>query len=564
MRWMDDSRWATESTRLVVGCLLFLSALIPLPGHGQEKTSLFIDEVRFKGAPFSMKEQVLLWGSALAVEVSGVLRDVDRFTPMTLQNLESQLGKEERKATLACADASCINRIVENFGISESVFGVVTWLGRKKVQVSLVHTAGDEKVGEAAPRYAAPEYDAIAQALRVMAGELFGVTVRSAGGMTIAPPPVVDSGGPVIESGTVTAAVADVAILAEPKDLVRLEITDPKGKNVVSGSPYKNRSAAPGSWKVSAKAAGYEEYEGTFSAAADDVTVHRIELKALGGLEVTGEPAGAAVTVTGPGGFRHSGGLPWKAQGLRSGKYAVEVSREGYRDLRQAVVVRPGGTARVPVDLLKGSGASPGGAGTGKTGIEWVFSKPSGVSFARSETTVSQYRACVKAGKCEAKHHKDKSEYKYCNWGYGDRDDHPMNCVDWYGAEQFCEWAEGRLPTAQEWEAEAGSSGSREFPWGAEKPSCSRCVMDDGGIGCGKGHTWPVCSKRLGDSVSGLCDMAGNVWEWTSSQEGSTRVLRGGSWNNAAPGNLRASSRFRFDPDFGFSFSGFRCVRSSQ
>ena len=94
MRWMDDSRWATESTRLVVGCLLFLSALIPLPGHGQEKTSLFIDEVRFKGAPFSMKEQVLLWGSALAVEVSGVLRDVDRFTPMTLQNLESQLGKE--------------------------------------------------------------------------------------------------------------------------------------------------------------------------------------------------------------------------------------------------------------------------------------------------------------------------------------------------------------------------------------------------------------------------------------------------------------------------------------
>ena len=151
--------------------LVFLS--LPSWGFAQEKTPLFIDEVRFKGAPSALKEQVPLWGSALAAEVSGVLRDLATHTPLTLQNLESQLGKEERKASMACSDASCISRIVENFGISESVFGVVTWLGSKKVQVTLVHTAGDEKLGEATPMYATPEYDAVAQSLRAMAGELF-------------------------------------------------------------------------------------------------------------------------------------------------------------------------------------------------------------------------------------------------------------------------------------------------------------------------------------------------------------------------------------------------------
>ena len=199
--------------------------------------------------------------------------------------------------------------------------------------------------------------------------------------------------------------------------------------------------------------------------------------------------------------------------------------------------------------------------------VEWVSSKPAGVSFARSETTLAQYRACVEAGKCEPKHHNTKSDHKNCNWGYPDRDEYPMNCVDWYGAEQFCEWAGGRLPTEQEWEAEASSGGSREFPWGSDKPICSRCVMDDGGDGCGKDRTWPVCSKRRGDSVSGLCDMAGNVWEWTSSWYDSKkkfRVLRGGSWSNVLIRRFRASFRFKNSPAFRYYYYGFRCVVSSQ
>ena len=209
----------------------------------------------------------------------------------------------------------------------------------------------------------------------------------------------------------------------------------------------------------------------------------------------------------------------------------------------------------------------------GKAGIEWVSSQPAGLYFARTETTVEQYRACVRAGACKAEHHKTKSDAKYCNWGYGDRDEHPMNCVDWYGAEQFCEWAGGRLPTEEEWSAEASDGGTREYPWGTAAPTCAHCIMDDGQTkgsagsetdGCGKDSTWPVCSKKAGNSVSGLCDMSGNVWEWTSSLDGSARVVRGGSWYYDNPRSLRAAARVRLVPDYGYSFYGVRCVRLSR
>ena len=390
------------------------------------------------------------------------------------------------------------------------------------------------------------------------------------GGGTLTTPPAIVSGGPTIESGTATAAVADVAILAEPKKLVRLEVTPPRGKTIVSGAPYKNRAGEPGTWTVKAKAAGYEAYEATFHAPVDDVTVHRIQLKELGSLEITGTPKGATVKVTGPGRFSHTGALTWKASGLKSGTYRVKVSRKGYEEQEKTVEVKPGRRTRLPVELQKIIKAFTGGGGSGKkgvAGIEWVYSKPAGISFARSETTVAQYRACVEAGKCESKHHRDKSKHKNCNWGHGDRDDHPMNCVSWYGADQFCEWAGGRLPTEQEWEAEAGAGGTRTYPWGSEEPSCSRCVMADGGGGCGEKRTWPVCSKRTGDSVSGLCDMAGNVWEWTSSWYDSDkrkRVLRGGSWVDVGIQYFRASDRHGFTPGHGCASSGFRCVVSSQ
>ncbi|MBP8971341.1 formylglycine-generating enzyme family protein, partial [Myxococcota bacterium] len=132
-----------------------------------------------------------------------------------------------------------------------------------------------------------------------------------------------------------------------------------------------------------------------------------------------------------------------------------------------------------------------------------------------------------------------------------------------------------------EWEYAARSGGRDwKYPWGNENATCERAVMDDGsGNGCGRRSTWPVCSKPKGNTTQGLCDMAGNVWEWVQDwchysyngaptdgsawekPTGSRRVVRGGSWNGDA-GFVRAAFRNGVDPRFRFSNLGFRLARS--
>ncbi|HOX44508.1 MAG TPA: SUMF1/EgtB/PvdO family nonheme iron enzyme [Myxococcota bacterium] len=191
--------------------------------------------------------------------------------------------------------------------------------------------------------------------------------------------------------------------------------------------------------------------------------------------------------------------------------------------------------------------------------LVWVASRPAGIEFTKTEVTVEQYQACVKAGKCSA-----PVVLAGCNWSQPGREQHPEGCVDWNQATDFCTWAGGRLPTEQEWYAEASDNGKRQYPWGDEAVSCERAIWSHGGAGCGKDSTWPVCSKPAGNSVSGLCDMSGNAWEWTSSLQGSARVVRGGVLASDDPDMLRASGRAWFEPSAGRGLSGFRCARSAQ
>jgi iron(II)-dependent oxidoreductase len=192
-----------------------------------------------------------------------------------------------------------------------------------------------------------------------------------------------------------------------------------------------------------------------------------------------------------------------------------------------------------------------------------------------TEVTVGAYRKCVEAGRCTAP--RTKSDDEYCNWGYGDRDEHPINCVTWEQARAYCGWAGGRLPSEAEWEyAARGGRNDWRYPWGNETASCSRAVMDDGADGCGQDRTWPVGSKPA--NGFGLYDMAGNVWEWTAdcrhdnyrgapkdgrpwdSNRCDRRVVRGGSWNDG-PQLLRVSYRSWVDPGNRGDDLGFRCAQ---
>ncbi len=197
-------------------------------------------------------------------------------------------------------------------------------------------------------------------------------------------------------------------------------------------------------------------------------------------------------------------------------------------------------------------------------GIQWVRSRPAGIEFTKTEITVAQYRGCVNAGNCTAP--KTNSANGRCNWDAAGRDQHPVNCVSFDQAREFCAWAQARLPTADEWFLEASDNSRRTFPWGNTNPSCDFAVKYEsstGKNGCGRGSTWPACSKPEGNSVSGLCDMSGNLWEWA--QDG---TVRGGSYTGAYPnppyGSNNAISAATHE---GYALSsqndtvGFRCAR---
>ncbi|MEM9455848.1 MAG: SUMF1/EgtB/PvdO family nonheme iron enzyme [Myxococcota bacterium] len=201
-----------------------------------------------------------------------------------------------------------------------------------------------------------------------------------------------------------------------------------------------------------------------------------------------------------------------------------------------------------------------------------------------TEVTVEAYKECVDAGVCT-----EPSTGTYCNWSQGGpvagRENHPVNCVSWFQAEAYCEWVQGgtkRLPTEAEWEKAARGTDGRVYPWGdTPQPSCDRLVMSDaaaGGAGCGTGATWEVGSMPLGASPYGVQDMAGNVWEWVADwygyydagetnnpvgpRNGTSRVLRGGSWFFDFTSIFRAAYRDSNDPTDSGNGVGLRCART--
>jgi formylglycine-generating enzyme required for sulfatase activity len=210
----------------------------------------------------------------------------------------------------------------------------------------------------------------------------------------------------------------------------------------------------------------------------------------------------------------------------------------------------------------------------------------------RTEVTVKAYGACLRAGKCsEPEGYRDKrGDYHiFCNWHHPeDRLNHPINCVDFQQAAAFCAWAGKRLPTEEEWEyAARGGGEDRKFPWGNQAPDQTRlnacgnvCVKNliakrfPGGTPLyettdGWPETSPVRTFPAGASKHGVMDLAGNVWEWTSSMfanyDGSgaepKRVLRGGSWGGGDARTERTTNRFRLDPTSRAQFLGFRCAK---
>jgi hypothetical protein len=170
--------------------------------------------------------------------------------------------------------------------------------------------------------------------------------------------------------------------------------------------------------------------------------------------------------------------------------------------------------------------------------------------------------------------------------------EHPVVYVSFYDAVAYCQWLSAatgqvyRVPSEVEWEIGASwcvsDRAKLTYPWGASFDS-QLCNTWESGLG----ETTPIgqFSPAGGDSPLGLCDAAGNVWEWTStvgrSADGAIlpypspernqsdltiwapRVQRGGTF---LAGSEYATTSFRLFnlPDLALQDFGFRVVREGR
>lgn len=222
----------------------------------------------------------------------------------------------------------------------------------------------------------------------------------------------------------------------------------------------------------------------------------------------------------------------------------------------------PTASIRIP------DGAAPESAPlASRPDLVWIHSDAAGVFFSKTEITVVQYRQCRDAGVCEPPSAYPEDDCAPLNGGH---DTHPINCVDANAAKAFCSWVGGRVPTEQEWTAEATAGGRRRWPWGDSPtvPDCAHAILEEEpeAPGCGTRSTAPVCSRTAGNSISGICDMIGNVMEWTQTNFASRyRPLYGGAWDQRTE-SVHAPNveELRYaDTTEGNRRYGIRCVRRS-
>ncbi len=236
-----------------------------------------------------------------------------------------------------------------------------------------------------------------------------------------------------------------------------------------------------------------------------------------------------------------------------------------------------------------------GGWADGETAAQLALSE---CWIAQLPISVAQYRAFVEANGYATKRwwtpegwtwrqQRDTSEPYQWNDPQYRQPNQPMSIITWYESVAYCNWLTEqladnlpagyaiRLPTEAEWEAAAAWDGTdqrRTYPWGAADVDLDRAVYDQAGVNAPA----PIGCCPAGVAACGAIDLAGNVWEWTSSSykeypdQAAIEVeaftpndwdvpRRGGSYYQDST-NVLCGARNRYYPGGDTVYFGFRIV----
>jgi formylglycine-generating enzyme required for sulfatase activity len=174
------------------------------------------------------------------------------------------------------------------------------------------------------------------------------------------------------------------------------------------------------------------------------------------------------------------------------------------------------------------------------------------------EVSNHRYLLCIRAGHCSPPAAPPSS------YDGPENANLPVVNITALQASQFCEWLGRRLPSELEWERAARYTDGRQWPWGNQPPSAQLANFFYGG----EPKIRPVGQYQSGKSPEGVYDLAGNVWEWTSSSfdysdpKKSAGVVRGGSYNATPDSVMQNTIAFRLaaTPFTTDESIGFRCA----
>jgi formylglycine-generating enzyme required for sulfatase activity len=320
-----------------------------------------------------------------------------------------------------------------------------------------------------------------------------------------------------------------------------------------------------------------------------------------GSLQLAVSPFEAEIELLGDAGEKYSAQTAKIFKDMPIGIYQLTVKKQGYKSHKASIRIRKGQTAKYNAVLVEGSDVPEGfvfvKGGTfqmGSTNGEGDEKPVHSVTvddfyMSKYEVTNADYIKFLNDKGVNSNGSYGGTEYidmddGDCAIGYrngsfyfkgsNDADDEkcPVIEVTWYGADAYCKWAGGRLPTEAEWEyAARGGNKSNGYRY-AGSHNADEVAWYNGS----PGRTHPVGQKKPNEL--GLYDMSGNVWEWCSDwysrgyyenspssnpkgpSNGSDRVDRGGSWNNYAK-RCRVANRDYSDPSDGGNLLGFRLAR---
>ncbi len=146
------------------------------------------------------------------------------------------------------------------------------------------------------------------------------------------------------------------------------------------------------------------------------------------------------------------------------------------------------------------------------------------------------------------------------------REDHPVVLVTHADAERYCRWRgeqtgePRRLPTSAEYEKASRGDAGLIYPWGNtyEADKLNSAVA-------GPRDTTPVGTYTTGASPYGVLDLAGNVFQWTStsSDGGTKRIVKGSAWEDFA-GMGRGAAGHGRAPTIRHVIVGFRCAADAR